>query len=91
MKNKHNSTLLLLFMVVISALHTSRLNGRVGCMDNSWHLKKAYDDKTYHYVYCTCPCEKRYEQSPNRRKCWKCRHYHEPQSIEMVKVSIKMR
>ena len=87
MKNKY--TVLMFLITVSTLLNTRSINGKVGCMDNSWHLKKAYDYKTYHYVYCSCPCEKEYEQLSNRGQCWKCHHYHEPQNIEIIQVSTK--
>jgi hypothetical protein len=49
--------------------------GLPGCMDNSYHLTRACDDKSYHYVACNCPCVK---QLPAvRNMCIKCGHYHE--------------
>ena len=51
------------------------LNGQLGCIDNSYHLKKRFDTKQYHYVACSCPCEQ-YAHVSNRNKCLKCGHYH---------------
>lgn len=51
-----------------------------GCMDNSWHLKRKFDDKTYHYVECNCPCDSWRAKgfyAPLKHKCLECGHTHE--------------
>lgn len=57
-------------------------NAQIGCMDNSKHTntKDGYDYKRYHYVRCTCPCD-RYFQSFKRGRCERCLHYHAPKDI----------
>jgi hypothetical protein len=51
-----------------------------GCIDNSWHVKRLFDTKTYHLVthrvgrydtYCQCPCTK---VSADRGICFQCGH-----------------
>ena len=52
-----------------------------GCMDNSYHLTKPCDPKTYHLVInndgnesypCTCPCK---HISLSRGTCLECGHF----------------
>jgi len=47
------------------------------CLDNSWHVKKQYDYKTYHKVDCNCQCHL-YKKSLDRGICWRCRHCRNP-------------
>lgn len=56
-----------------------------GCMDNSKHLdtRDGYDYKKYHYVFCTCPCD-RYFHSDDRGLCEQCMHYRAPKDIQWV-------
>lgn len=51
-----------------------------GCMDNSWHLARPFDNKEYHYVQCNCPCRK---LNIARGECTECGHKHDfpPQYI----------
>ncbi len=51
------------------------MNAAVGCLDNSWHLKKYPDNKEYHEVECLCPCWK-YKTNADRNQCTRCLHYH---------------
>lgn len=51
------------------------LQAKIGCMDNSWHLAKPFDNKEYHYVSCNCPCQ---EIIQDRGRCLYCRHFHKP-------------
>ncbi len=45
-----------------------------GCQDNSTHLATSSGDyKTWHYVKCSCPCEKRYVKRPDGH-CSECEH-----------------
>lgn len=68
-------------LLLCALLSCSTICGQVGCMDNSKHMdpKAGPDFKTYHYVYCTCPCQ-RYAHSNDRGRCEKCLHYRD-QSI----------
>lgn len=69
----HKHIFLLLALAIIS-----EATAKMGCMDNSKHgdTSNGYDYKNYHYVYCTCPCE-RYKQSFNRGRCEQCWHFHD--------------
>ncbi len=69
---------------------TATLIGQIGCMDKSKHLNEKYDYKTYHYVHCTCDCQ-RYAQSSDRGLCSECGHYHDPGSWEIVGYNNKIR
>src|ERR1700722_11180604 len=71
-------------IVLIMSLASTHIKARVGCLDNSWHLEKTVDDKSYHYVECNCPCEKRYVQLANRGRCTKCRHFHDAQPMIVI-------
>jgi len=62
--------------VLLSILVVSQNYGAIGCQDNSFHLKKKYDHKTYHYVQCNCECHK-WPQRPDGT-CSKCGHRHDP-------------
>ena len=54
------------------------MQAEIGCIDNSWHLAKAYDAKEYHLVpNCTCDCS-RHEQFEDRGQCSKCKHFRDP-------------
>lgn len=51
------------------------------CMDNSYHLQRANDPKTYHHINdCYCPCEKQYTILPNST-CSRCGHLHDPRTL----------
>ena len=76
---------LLAFMVV---------KPKVGCVDNSYHLKQKYDSKEYHYVECNCPCDTHAAfglKSKYRNKCLECGHYHyaDPQSFPIQKNAMR--
>ena len=63
-----------------------KLFGDVGCMDNSWHLKRSPDYKNYHYVECRCPC-KQQTILENRGQCLRCGHYHSPRDFDFMITS----
>jgi len=72
--------------------------GAAGCMDNSWHLTKAYDYKELHYVttsdggYCKCPCDKHiaeYGKQVPRGRCPVCKHYRVPQSVIIINNALQ--
>jgi len=65
-----------LAFTLLSILVINQNYGAIGCQDNSWHMKKAYDHKTYHYVQCNCECHK-WPQRPDGT-CSKCGHRHDP-------------
>jgi len=50
------------------------LDGKVGCMAIDKPVGK-FDNKTYHFVQCNCPCTKMLET--NRNYCEDCGHYHD--------------
>ncbi len=54
------------------------------CMDNSWHLKRAFDNKEYHHVVCSCPCAE-YPKLADRAQCTKCRHSRDPRPFVIIK------
>jgi hypothetical protein len=67
-----SASLIILFNTVLVAAP--------GCIDNSWHLARLFDTKTYHVVthpvgrhetYCQCPCT---HLSADRGICFECRH-----------------
>ncbi len=66
-----------LALVALMLMGGIALEGRLGCLDNSFHLKKCPDFKKYHYVYCTCPCRE-FTHIDGRDKCLKCGHFHAP-------------
>ena len=66
----------LLLSIVLSFFSVDQINTAPGCQDNSWHLKKKYDAKTYHYVQCNCQCHK-WPQAADGT-CTKCGHRHDP-------------
>lgn len=81
--------LLFLFKIfVLISIQFVALRAEMGCMDNSFHLdsSKGCDNKKYHYVQCSCPCNE-YRQSFNRGCCDKCLHYRDPQSLEFIKYA----
>lgn len=78
--------------------------GAVGCMDNSWHLKKSYDYKNFHYVtdtvdpddpnanYCQCPCDQyiaQYGKQVPRGRCPVCKHYRVPLPVIIVNNALE--
>lgn len=71
---------------IFGAMHL--LHAKVGCLDNSWHLKKKYDHKTYHAVSCSCDCDAQKARglhAQNRDQCLECGHYHDPKPIVFLK------
>ena len=77
---KKVTTITAWFMVLTLLLATGTSRAKLGCIDNSVHgdPKKRPDFKTYHYVSCSCPCD-RYAQFDARSRCAKCRHFHAPE------------
>jgi hypothetical protein len=75
-----------LICILFSLLLCQQIHPRIGCMDNSEKLQKKGDSKSYHYVACTCPCE-RYRQLSDRNKCTKCNHFHD--AVPYVIISTK--
>jgi len=67
---------LLTFMMLLTLGPASLMQAETGCIDNSWHLAKAYDAKEYHLVSCNCPCS-RYFRSEDRGRCEKCGHFRD--------------
>ncbi len=64
-----------LYILFAGILSSNLLQAKIGCMDNSWHLKKTkYDSKEYHYVACDCPCK---STIADRNQCRCCKHYHD--------------
>ncbi len=61
------------------------VNGAIDCMDNSYHLAKKCDNKSYHYVPCNCPCKK--QLSAVRNKCISCGHYHEGKQWKLISTA----
>lgn len=57
------------------------LDGAIGCMDNSQHLKQKFDTKAYHYVSCDCPCR---SKAPGTNRCARCGHLMVPLSKQYV-------
>lgn len=63
-------TFLILFLSVPVGIFSAP-----GCQDNSKHLERGtIDYKQWHYVACTCPCDK-YQLRPDNR-CSECEHLH---------------
>ena len=77
-----------ILLITLLFMASQPIFASIGCMDNSWHLKKSPDYKTYHYVKCNCPCE-RYTLMENRGKCLRCGHFHNPQDINWIIESKK--
>lgn len=61
------------------------LHARPGCLDNSYHLAKRGDPKTYHELkdiyQCDCECEKKYVMMADGT-CTKCMHRHDSMYLQ---------
>jgi hypothetical protein len=68
-------------LTLITVLLNSRLYSAPGCMDNSRHLTQLNDNKEYHFVRCSCPCNKRIA---HQNRCIDCRHAHNPEPVEIL-------
>ena len=78
-------------IILIALLLLSyRVFSRIGCMDNSFHLNKSPDFKTYHYVNCDCPCEQNIILE-DRAKCLRCQHYHNPKDLNFMPTTTKVK
>lgn len=69
----------------------SSLFASPGCLDNSWHMARSFDTKSYHPVayqvgtyqtYCQCPCRK---LSLNRGQCFECGHRHDMAPMHIIR------
>ncbi len=69
--------------LVLSLISTNTIYPAIGCQAKSYHLKKKYDYKVYHYVQCNCQCHK-YAHSFERGKCSQCGHYHDPGEFNVL-------
>ncbi len=67
-----------IFFLLVSSINNP-IKARIGCRDNSWHLKKKYDYKEDHAVVCHCPCPEK------MGRCPKCQHYHEAKPLIIIK------
>jgi len=72
------------FLLCATFIFASLLTAEPGCMDNSWHLQRPFDDKDYHYVYCNCECTKRHKILADRGKCLQCGHYRIPKNFIII-------
>lgn len=81
-----------LLIILISLLSYVFASASPGCMDNSWHLERPFDNKEYHIVgrkigkqetFCPCPCRK---LSLSRGQCLECGHKHEMQPWIIVRT-----
>lgn len=77
MKTIKKSYLIKALIPVLSSINIYNINCAIGCIDNSYHMEKKGDPKTFHYVKCNCDCQK-YAASAVRGICPKCGHYHDP-------------
>jgi len=66
--------ILALLLIILS--HQTQT--RIGCMDNSWHLTKAYDTKEMHFVACDCDCTNTLGACPS------CGHIHNAQPWTII-------
>ena len=72
----------LFFMLILTG--APWLIGKTGCMSKSQHLKEKFDNKSYHYVFCSCPCDSYRAKgfyAQNKHQCLQCGHRHDPQTI----------
>ncbi len=72
----------LFFMLVFTG--APWLIGKTGCMSKSQHLKEKFDNKSYHYVSCSCPCDSYRAKgfyAQNKHECLECGHRHDPQTV----------
>ncbi|MDR3551377.1 MAG: hypothetical protein P4L31_08240 [Candidatus Babeliales bacterium] len=77
----------LIAIMILTLCPAPLMRAETGCIDNSWHLARAYDPKTYHLVSnCTCPCS-RYSQSEDRGRCSKCKHFRDPRPLIIIQPS----
>lgn len=73
----------LIILIFIAWIISNKLFGAVGCMDNSWHLQKKYDTKSFHYVQCNCPCYQ-HKTLKTAGLCLQCQHYHMPRKWQVI-------
>lgn len=90
-------SMIIILLISIFSMH-SFLIAEVGCMEKSWHLKKAYDYKTFHLVPgadngpCHCPCAKYMAQSKKPLpygQCPICNHYRIKPSTIVVTEKVR--
>ena len=79
-------------IMIIMILFTQLVSASPGCMDNSWHLARPFDNKEYHIVShkigkdefcCQCSCRK---LSLSRGQCLECGHKHEIQPWIIIRT-----
>ena len=76
------------FFIGISLLYGITL-ASPGCMDNSWYLEKAHDNKELHPVSCACPCKTlTFYQG---LWCLDCGHAHMSHPQKIVPIGEKQR
>ena len=72
-----------IILTSIMFLNSTNLSGAIGCLDDSYHVERKNDPKTFHYVKCNCDCSK-YAASFVRGKCPQCGHYHDPKDFSTL-------
>jgi len=72
-----------IILTSIMILNSTNLSCSIGCMDDSYHVERKNDPKTFHYVQCNCNCRK-YATSVVRGKCSQCGHYHDAKDFDVL-------
>lgn len=77
-------------VLILLCMTMFRSNAEIGCMDTSYHAYNCndgsicklrhFDNKTLHYVPCSCPCST-YPMLDRKDKCIVCFHYHDPRYV----------
>lgn len=74
---------------LLALASTIQMKADPDCMDNSWHLEKANDNKEYHIVQCNCPCAKRHKILADRGMCSQCGHFRDPKPFIIMPSKAK--
>lgn len=74
------------YILIVILINPIPITAQVGCIDNKEPLG-TYDNKTYHYVACNCPCDAYRAKGlgcADRNKCIECGHFHYPRPTYFI-------
>ncbi|MGA9530372.1 MAG: hypothetical protein WBQ73_00600 [Candidatus Babeliales bacterium] len=77
-----------LYCFILIPFSFTLIIARRGCLQRGNKSPgNCFDHKNFNVVACNCPCEKEYEQLPQRNICTKCQHAHREPMLSQVPAS----
>lgn len=74
-----------LLFLILTLLATPLFARNGYCLDSSKHLKKAYDNKEWHYVECYCECNTKTTKDGH---CLECGHLQDAHPLTIIRPTL---